>query len=46
MAHIAFYLHDLTLITVWMSYHMPSIVLDEITYPTPNFNSCTVEVWE
>ena len=25
---------------------MPSKVWDEITYPFPNFTSCTVEVWE
>ena len=25
---------------------MPSTVWDEITYPFPNFNGCTVEVWE
>ena len=25
---------------------MPSKVWDEITYPFPNFNGCTVEVWE
>ena len=25
---------------------MPSEVWDEITYPFPNFNGCTVEVWE
>ena len=30
----------------WISNHMPSKVWDEITYPFPNFNSCTVEVWE
>ena len=26
--------------------HMPSMVRDEITYPFPNFNGCTVDVWE
>ena len=26
--------------------HMPGKVWDEITYPFPNFKSCTVEVWE
>ena len=25
---------------------MPSKVWDEITYPFPNFNVCTFEVWE
>ena len=26
--------------------HVPSKVKGEITYPFPNFNGCTVEVWE
>ena len=30
----------------WISNHMPNEVRDEITYPFPNFNVCTVEVWE
>ena len=30
----------------WMSNHMLSKVWGEITYPFPNFNGCTVEVWE
>ena len=30
----------------WTSNHMPSREWDEITYPFPNFNGCTVEVWE
>ena len=25
---------------------MLNIVLDEVTNPSPNFNGCTVEVWE
>ena len=25
---------------------MPSNMSDEITYPFPNFNSCTIEIWE
>ena len=25
---------------------MPNKVLDEITYPFPNINGCTVEVWK
>ena len=33
-------------ISAWISNHMPSEVWDEITYPFPNFNGCTVEVWE
>ena len=30
----------------WISNHMSSKLLDEITYPFPNFNGATVEVWE
>ena len=30
----------------WVSNHMPGKVWDEITYPFPNFNGATVEVWE
>ena len=29
-----------------MSYHVPSKVWDEITYPLQNFNVVAVEVWE
>ena len=29
-----------------ISYHIPSKVWIEITYPFPNFNGATVEVWE
>ena len=36
----------LTLIPIWVSNHMHSKVWDEITYPFPNLNSCTIEVWE
>ena len=36
----------LILILAWISNGMPNIVWDEITYPFPNFNSKTVEVWE
>ena len=25
---------------------MPGEVCDEITYPFPNFNSCTVDAWD
>ena len=32
--------------TAWASNHMPSKVWDEITYPFPNFNGATAEVWE
>ena len=38
--------HGLTLIPAWVSNHIHYQVWDEITYPFPNFNSCTVEVWE
>ena len=34
------------LIPAWISNNMPSKVCDKITYPFPNFNGCTVEVWE
>ena len=30
----------------WISNHMHFIMWDEITYPFPNFNGGTVEVWE
>ena len=36
----------LTLIPAWISNHMPSKVLGEITYPFPNFNRATVAVWD
>ena len=41
-----FYQHVLTLIPARMSYYSHYLVLDEITYPFPNFNGATVEVWE
>ena len=34
------------LLLAWISNHMPSKMWDGITYPFPNFNGCTVEVWE
>ena len=37
--------HGLTLISAWIRNYMPSKVWDAITYPFPNFNGCTVEVW-
>ena len=40
------YRHRLTLISTWISNHMPSKVWDEITYPFSNFDGCIVEVWE
>ena len=39
-----FYSHGLTLIPPWVSNHMHSNVLDEITYLFPKFNDATVEV--
>ena len=33
-------------IPAWISNHMPCEVWDEITYPFPNINSFTVEVWK
>ena len=36
----------LTLISAWISNVMLGKVWDEITYPFPNFNGCTFEVWE
>ena len=41
-----FYLHGLTVISAWISGHIHNKVWDEITYPSPNVNSCTIEVWE
>ena len=41
-----FHQHGLTLIPAWLSNHMLSKICDEVTYSFPNFNSCTVEVWE
>ena len=41
-----FYEHGLTLIPGWISNYIFWIVLDEITYPFPNINGATVEVWE
>ena len=40
------YWHRLSSIPGWISTHMISKVWDEIIYPIPNFNGCTVEVWE
>ena len=41
-----FYKHGLTLIPAWISNYINYKVWDEITYPFPNFNGVTVEVWE
>ena len=40
-----FYWSELTLIPAWISKHTLRKVWDEITYPFPNFNGCTIEVW-
>ena len=37
---------SITVITAWISNHMSNKVWREITYPFPNFNGATVEVWE
>ena len=34
------------LIPAWVIYYIYSNVLDKITYPFPNFNYATIEVWE
>ena len=38
--------HGVTWIPAWISDYIHYKVWDEITYSFPNFNSCTVEVWE
>ena len=38
--------YGLTLIPAWISNYIPYKAWDEITYPFPKFNYCTVEVWE
>ena len=41
-----FYLHELILASAWTCNPMPGEVWDDITYPFPNFNGATVEVWK
>ena len=41
-----FHQHELTSISAWISHYMPNKVCDEVTYPFPNFNGCSIEVWE
>ena len=41
-----FYWHGLTLIPAWVSNYIHYKVWDETTYPFPNFNGATLEVWE
>ena len=36
----------ITLVTVWISNYIHYDVWGGITYPFPNFNGCTIEVWE
>ena len=40
------YYHGSTLPPAWISHNMSCKVWDEITYPFPNFNGCTVEFGE
>ena len=39
---VHFYEHALTLITTWISNHMPNKVWAEITYPFPNYSSSII----
>ena len=41
-----FHQNGLTLIPAWISSYILYKVCDEISYPFPNFNGCTVEIWE
>ena len=43
-----FALHPEPLLIIWINFNpsMSNEVRDEITYPFPNFNDCTVEVWQ
>ena len=41
-----FYKHGLTLIPSWIINYIHYNMWDEITYPFPNFNGATVEVWK
>ena len=38
--------YTLTMIPAWARNHMSNKVWEEITYPFPNFNGATFEVWE
>ena len=38
--------YRLTFILAWVRNHMASNVWNEVTYPIPNFNDVTIEVWE
>ena len=39
------YLHGLISIPAWINTYIHDNVWDEINYPFPNFNGCTVEIW-
>ena len=41
-----FYQYRLILNPEWISTYIHHKVCDGITYPFPNFNSCSIEVWE
>ena len=43
---VPYYCYGSTLISAWISNHTPSKVWNKITYPFPNFNGATIEVWE
>ena len=40
------YWHGWTLIPACINNHMPNNVCNAIIHPVPNFNGCTIEVWE
>ena len=42
---VPFYWYGLTLISVWISNHMPSKVWDEIIHPFPDLNGATCNGW-
>ena len=46
MGYTAHHLPGATLIPAWISNHMRNEECGGITYPFPNFNGGTVEVWE
>ena len=43
---VPFYQHGLTIIPAWVNNYIHYKVWDELTYPFPNLNGTTVEVWE
>ena len=44
--HAPFYWLAFKFKPAWIRFHIHRKVWDEITYPFPNVNGCTVEVWE